>query len=336
MRSLTPITVLLNSHFDIAPSLSSEATATERFRFVFLSRLPRRRLTQYMATEDAYVPEPLDNGPAYARFVLALCGAHDVHVILPGRRVAALAAKAAAFERRRIALITAGDSHVLRILSDKARTYRWLSRLSDLVPRHGVARSPSEFRAIAAELGAAGPICVKPTSSIFGVGFHILAPCDVSDGLRGRLIDRSTIEARLYAKHIGPQLVMEYLPGSERSVDCLASAGVLVRGIIRRKYLDGSQSVESHPEILQQVSRICDALGLSGLFNVQFKDDRQGRPRLLEINGRMAGGITKSLASGVNLPLWGIRLALGRCVTSDVPYPRVGIPIPAAQKPSVD
>jgi predicted ATP-grasp superfamily ATP-dependent carboligase len=41
--------------------------------------------------------------------------------------------------------------------------------------------------------------------------------------------------------------------------------------------------------------------GLNGLFNIQFKANAAGEPRLLEINPRPSGGFGMACLAGVNL-----------------------------------
>jgi hypothetical protein len=56
-------------------------------------------------------------------------------------------------------------------------------------------------------------------------------------------------------------------------------------------------------------------------------------PRLLEINPRMAGGISYSFLSGVVLPYWAIRLALGTAEPGDIPAPKTGLLVTDIRKP---
>src|SRR5262249_28902934 len=44
--------------------------------------------------------------------------------------------------------------------------------------------------------------------------------------------------------------------------------------------------------------------------NVQFRDDRQGVPRLMEVNPRIPGTIGLTVAAGVNMPYLAVKLAL--------------------------
>jgi biotin carboxylase len=119
---------------------------------------------------------------------------------------------------------------------------------------------------------------------------------------------------------------MEYLPGPERSVDALAENGELVGAVVRRKG-SGWQQIEDNPRLVEVVRRLAARLGLTGLFNTQFRD-AGGEPHLLEINPRMSGGLPLTFRSGLNLPLWAVRLALGTATAAEVPAPRTGFRVP--------
>jgi hypothetical protein len=54
---------------------------------------------------------------------------------------------------------------------------------------------------------------------------------------------------------------------------------------------------------------------------------------LLEINPRMSGGLPFACQSGLVLPLWAIRLALGTASPADVPTPRLGVWVPQPETP---
>jgi len=70
--------------------------------------------------------------------------------------------------------------------------------------------------------------------------------------------------------------------------------------------------------------RLIEKLNLNGLFNVQFKD-KDGVPFILEINARMSGGIAMSCLSGVCLPYWALRLAMGTATDADIPHGKTGL-----------
>lgn len=116
-------------------------------------------------------------------------------------------------------------------------------------------------------------------------------------------------------------LVMEYLPDTEYSVDCLCRDGELIVAIPRiRTKTKGGIAVDTvtvkHDKLIEICRKIVGRMGLSYAVNIQFKEDLHGVPKLLEINPRVAGGMCISDAAGVNMPYYAVLMALGL----DLPY----------------
>ena len=151
-------------------------------------------------------------------------------------------------------------------------------------------------------------LCIKPSRGIYGIGFAV--------------VDEERSSAALLLAgveyHIGYQdlrrglaelgefrtmLLMEYLDGHEYSVDCVGDRGRLVAAVARRKLAGAGsgQLIDMRPEIIEATTRLTADYGLNGVFNVQFRE-AAGKPRLLEINPRMSGGIGMACAAGPNLP----------------------------------
>ncbi|MFC6619389.1 ATP-grasp domain-containing protein [Deinococcus radiophilus] len=89
------------------------------------------------------------------------------------------------------------------------------------------------------------------------------------------------------APQFPPMLLMEVLEGPERSVDCVAWEGRLIRAVVRRKFGVG-QVIEDRPDLTEAARRIAERYGLSGIFNFQTKD-QAGAANMLEINARASG-----------------------------------------------
>ncbi len=267
----------------------------------------------------------------YLDYCLDMIRRHNVRVFVPGKMLTAVAREQERFKSAGTTLLMAADAATLRLLKDKFQTYEAVRQTSLRLPEYRRVNSLDEFDAAYAELRVRHErICFKPTESMFGLGFRVVT----EDGgslrrlLSGDPLGISLDDARRCfseSPRFRDVLVMQYLPGAERSVDCLAQDGRLVRCVVRRKpdVSEGGQLLESNPEIEQAVSQLTSHLGLTGLFNVQFKDDG-GEPYLLEINPRMSGGLPMACLSGVAFPLWAIRLLLGTALPEDVPQPVFG------------
>jgi biotin carboxylase len=275
---------------------------------------------------DAFEQEPWGLGDdAYIAYCLDVARRHYVRLFFPGRKVVPVVRAAARFAALGTAVLAAGDGETLAQVNDKARTYAALEGAGVPLPEHAVVRDAAGFDAVYARLRARHAVlCYKPTVSVFGLGFRIVT--------EGRAANAPFITLESARQEMGRRetLLMEYLPGPERSVDCLARDGELVRCVVRRKEA-GGQVIEDNPELTAVVRRLTARFRLSNLFNVQFRAV-SGQSYLLEINARMSGGLPFACRSGVALPYWALRLALGTAIPDDIPCPRTGLWVPQPEE----
>jgi len=305
--------------------------AASRFRTLCTHTLPS--FIGFCSADCAEV-EPLHiDDEGYLRYCLDVCARHEVAFFFPGRRAAFLAERRESFDRVGGRLFTAGDAATLRLLDRKDRLYAALQagELAALVPPHRVVENAEGFDAAVASLREQfDRLCVKPLSGMFGQGFRVLI--DDDEGLNRLLGGDGSKMGLAYFRHLlaeagnfRPLLVMPFLDGVERSVDALAVKGDLLRCVVRRKaHDDGAfQLIEEHPEAVAATAALTRALWLDALFNVQFRE-HEGKVYLLEINGRMSGGLVFSNLTGLDMPYWALRLAAGDCTREEIPMPRTG------------
>ncbi len=301
-----------------------------------------------LASCDLAVVEPVGLSETdYVDWCLAFCERERIDVFVPGRMRESISDRRAEFLAKGTKLIVAGDGATLKLLEDKGR---FLSELPPGVNAHRFhrVRTWEEFSAACEKLENEGlRVCFKPATGTFGLGFYILdeAMTPLKRLLRSEAhrISKAELQAVLAASETFPELlVMEYLDGSEFSVDVLADAGSVVAMVCRRKPMNGrvrlsgtshtlrvedglSQLLAREPEIEEMVRLLARHFKLGGLFNVQFRSRavRPEMPCLLEINGRMSGGLPYVALSGLNLPLLAIQLAMRG---ENDPYPEIPVP----------
>ena len=171
-------------------------------------------------------------------------------------------------------IVMISDKPAVFIANNKYRLYKKLEKLGVLVPMFFLAEDR---------------FCSKPPVGHGGDGF------------------------KLYE---GKVLVMEYVPGDEYSVDILADNGeaLIIVPRIREKVKAGVSvegTVIMDKEIIELSKKIVKILKLHGIIGLQFKRNKDFKPVLIECNPRIQGTIMLSEASGANLFLNAINLALG-------------------------
>jgi carbamoyl-phosphate synthase large subunit len=125
------------------------------------------------------------------------------------------------------------------------------------------------------------------------------------------------------------QIIQEYLPGDEFSVDVFAdgSSRVLAAVPRTRTRVDSGvsiagQTVKNH-ELETTAGTVAGAIGLVGVANVQLRYDRNGVAALLEVNPRFPGAMPLTIAAGVDMPSLALDLALGAWLPERIDFEEI-------------
>ncbi|QFP77620.1 ATP-grasp domain-containing protein [Deinococcus sp. AJ005] len=272
-------------------------------------------------------------GDDYAAWLLDACVRHGIDLVIPGKERERLASWQESFAAAGVTLITPALETTQRHLERKDEFLRdWHTDVLP-IPRWTTFDSLASFDDAAATLREPGVrLCVKPARGIYASGFRVLMDTpDLKSFLGGELYQMSHAAAReLFASgELPTMLLMHTLEGAERSVDCVAWQGELLRAVVRRKGGEGQQ-IEDRPDLVEAARQITARYGLSGIFNFQTKDgpDADGRnrtPNMLEINARASGGLRYSMAAGVNFPLLLLDAATGVLDRTAIPPVQTGL-----------
>lgn len=299
------------SSIHTAIDLIRKADATGRFHIIYSN--PKRYVAA-AGVAHQFFPEPTGlDAQAYTDWSLGFCREHRIDIFVPGKEATTLAGQHGRFAEIGTRVLSTARPEALALMHDKARFYAEVDCPAAPVPQFRTFTNLDEFNAAHAVLRAHHPkLCVKPSRSVFGLGFAVLdeerssafllmAGVQYHIGLHD--MRRGLAELADASRPFGTMLLMEYLEGREYSVDCVGDHGKLVAAVSRRKGTDQghAQRIDMRAEIIEACAQLCGALDLNGNFNVQFRE-AGGVPRLLEINPRMSGGIGMACAAGPNLP----------------------------------
>jgi biotin carboxylase len=277
----------------------------------------------------------------YVDFALDFCTRNRIDVFLPRLMIEQVAARLPLFHAAGIAVACAPPQAV-RILGDKAQTYRTASAAGIPVPPWRCARTAAEFAVALDELAETTErACCKPVKGAGAEGFWIIDDGNLrfADLIAApeRRIRRDEILGALErsdqaAVQMPTWLLMPFLDEPEVSVDCLsAPGGDLLVGLARMKDGRRRRLLLEH-ECIDIARTISSQYGLAYLWNAQFRYWR-GKPHLLEVNARAAAGLFQTALAGVNLPWAAVRLALDGTVTLPEPtqpieYAMTGLAVP--------
>ncbi|MES2319690.1 MAG: ATP-grasp domain-containing protein [Pseudomonadota bacterium] len=290
-----------------AIELIREADAAGRFHIIYSNANPHATASR---VAHAFYIEPTGmDADAYIQWCLDFCAEHKVDIFIPGKESTTLAGQHARFEAQGTRVLSAGTPDALALIHDKARFYASVELPGAPVADFRVFEDVAQFDAAYAELRQLhAKLCVKPSRSVFGLGFSILDEERSSAALllAGAQYHIGLDDMRRGLAELGAfrtMLLMEYLDGHEYSVDCVGDNGRLVAAVARKKPMQAGrgQLIDMRQDILDATEKLARDFGLNGCFNVQFREGGEAL-RLLEINPRMSGGIGMACVAGPNLP----------------------------------
>lgn len=295
----------LSSQRDIIRGIKSFALKNKFEITVFASH--RKERNEILSVADYSLTEPED---AHKRlqFIKNTVQQYGIHHIHTGRNSHWFEDNRTAIESAGVTLTTGATSASWLTLADEKVTFAQFMEKNGLpvVPSWRV-NTLSELKAhIAAPPFSDSPVCVKPVTGIYGMGFwrfdDSASPMDVFNHPENRLVNpQQYIAASSASESFKPLVLMPYLPGPEFSVDILADKGQLLAAVGRRK--EGAiQYLVNEGQAFELACACARTMKADGLVNVQTRNDRHGNPVLLETNMRPSGGVGYTLLSGVNLP----------------------------------
>ena len=259
---------------------------------------------------DHFIEEPANlSAQDYLEWCLQTCRKQKIDIFWPGKEARLIAEHRQQFEAIGTRVFSVATPEVLSLLNDKAQFCQEVNLPLATPAAFKTFTNIEEFDLAFVELKQNHErLCVKPSVSVYGLGFSILDEKRNAAELliAGEQYKIGYQDFRRGLKDMGsckPMLLMEYLDGAEYSVDCVGHKGRLITAIPRKKPLLAGygQLIELNAVVLQAVTHLTEQFQLNGIFNVQFKE-AQGKPRLLEINARMSGGIAMACQAGPNLP----------------------------------
>lgn len=287
-----------------------------------------------LVADEAYVEPSGLTGLAYIDWCLAFCQQHHVDVFVVGKEAQAIAQHEQQFLAIGTRLLLVADAQTLALMDDKSAFAAHLPTDIALLPDTITVTTVLEFQQAYQTLRARhSRLAVKPAVSVFGLGFRVIdekANC-LKHILKGDeyIVGLDELQHAMNQQaEFGNLLVMEFLGGDEWSVDCVADKGQLWVAVQRRKAMKEkgvpSQYIDNNDEIAAMCRRLTQHLRLSGQFNIQFREGKNGI-KLLEINARPSGGMAMACLSGVNLPYMALKGFVSGFHSLPTPKPTTGI-----------
>lgn len=266
---------------------------------------------------------PKASNKNFIQELLAIVETHHIHVLIPlvTKELELFSSHILAFEKLNCKVVVNALTS-LQICNNKNYLLQKIQAAGLEIPEYIAVNNVQDLANASKELNyPEKTICVKPSES---------------NGMRGfRIINSSIDRAALFWNEkpnnahctmeelrqiLGVAfreiLVMEYLPGKEYTVDCIAHRGK-AKLILPRERLRINNGISTrgkfvnHTGIIDYCTRIIELFDLHGPIGVQLKEDANGIPKMLEINPRLQGTTVSAEGLGINIPDISIQQALG-------------------------
>ncbi len=334
--------VLVTSAGGALAPLNIRLMKESRRHEVFLVAVDQRAEAAGRFFADAFAMVPGGGDPGYVEAIVALIRRHGIGLVLPWSDEEALALAAA---RPRIeregATLACAPLETLKVMADKAASYRALVAAGLAMPEWVVAETPDALAAAVACFADRGDFAVKPGRARGNRGVVVVRRdargATLYLGSRERHADLATFREELMAEVAGnlPALVMERLDAPAYDIDILAWEGRLLRAMPRRRLnpagvpFTGGVLVP-RDDLMTLARQVTAALNVSWLYDYDLMTDRNGRPVVIEINPRPSGSIAASILAGIPFYDDLISLAKGERI------PDVEVPATVAVVPYLD
>lgn len=274
---------------------------------------------------DALYQVPAATDPFYVDRLIEICKKEKVDVVLPfmSAELLPLIDRKKEFESIGVK-VSVSDRRSVEITTNKYKFYKFLQKNQLPVPRFSSIRKAEDLIDACKACGyPENAVCVKATELSGSRGIRIIKP-DISrfeilfhEKPNSFFTTMDDLLSTLQEKDNMPEMMaMEYLPGMEGSVDLLADHGKILYMAYRESTINlhsipQTGELKDNPEAYEIAKAVISLLGLSGNADLDFKNDADGHPVLMEINPRIAATMRIFKEGGLNLPYLRIKHLLG-------------------------
>jgi predicted ATP-grasp superfamily ATP-dependent carboligase len=253
------------------------------------------------------VPDPLKYGEAYAEAICNLAFKEKIDVILPMTEQSIYLLNLCRKRLPKTTTLACPRTDQVRILSNKMSLFKLAERLGVAMPQTFFLNNNNDLSLIINSIFEY-PVVIKPA----------LSRIVVNEGFLSTNVTYAANRAELEAQYATspalrfPSMIQDKIVGPGTGLFTLFDnnrhLALFSHRRLREKPPSGGVSVvsESVPldnEMVEAASRLLSAVGWQGVAMVEFKrDERDGRPKLMEINGRFWGTLQLAISCGVDFP----------------------------------
>jgi len=246
-----------------------------------------------------YLVPPISDSSFFSKIDLII-KKEKVNVIVPCLDTFLLpfAKRSRAFKEKDVKVVISPEKTV-EICRDKWRTY---TLLKNTIP---VPKATIDFNSLEETYG--------------NIGFPAILKSRSGSGSKDVYIVRDMNDLTFYLRKVNDPMLQQRAEGQEYTIDMLVGKDGKPLAIVPRKRIEVKAGIsvkgeiELNPALIKIGRKMCEKLRFFGPVNFQAIVDRKVKaPKVTEINPRISGGMSLTVASGVNIPLLAVYLSTGK------------------------
>lgn len=268
-------------------------------------------------------PNPSQQPVEFVAAIADLAAQNAVDIVMP---MTDLTTMLLAADRTRLApaRLSCADTHSYERLSDKSTLLELARELRIPAPETRVANQKHEVLLNAKEMDF--PVVIKPARSKYLHEGRIHSTTVRIARTAGELQD--IVSRADWMPHI-PCLLQEFIPGHGAGLFALSRAGDTVAWFAHRRLREKppsggvsvlSESVPYAGDMQEYADRLLQAARWDGPAMIEFRIGPQGRPYLMEVNGRLWGSLQLSIDCGLDFPWLMVHLVRNEPLPSGPAY----------------
>lgn len=264
----------------------------------------------------------------YVEWALGVCADNKVDLFIPKRCMLEIAKNMPRFEAIGTKVMC-DDATTISLFDSKSEVYTGLAKSGyTSIPWFKVVKSIDDFILGYREVVESGNVvCIKYDTDEGASSFRVISDNWMNiDSLKQPLMNLITyndmlsiLSDGLHKNRLKPMILMHKLNNPEVSVDCYNSSQFGFVALPRFKMGNRVKEIRLNNSIIFDAKKLQDIYGFKSVWNAQYRWQKDGSLKLLEINPRISGGIHLSSAIGFSLPIQCIAEKLG--IESNNPMP---------------
>jgi len=254
------------------------------------------------------VPDPLKESLKYSEAISDIVLREDINVIFPMTEQSVYCLNDARERIGKSVILACAPSDMMEGMSNKYKLFQLAERLGVGIPKTIYVTDSDDFLRKRTQI-CDYPVVVKPALSKIKDGDRIISGGVMYAADQDEL--SQLYETRSALRH--PSLIQELIVGEGTGLFTLFDRDRHLALFSHRRLLEKppsggvsvlSESVSLDNEMVDGARRLLSEVGWEGIAMVEFKRDiRDGRAKLMEINGRFWGSLQLAVSSGVDFPV---------------------------------